>query len=446
MTTLRTISCALTALLFATFALPSIADEHHREDKKLYSLDMAIVSAPPAQTSPPFTVSATIKSKGDDDSTIKSFTLSVTGLTIVAVDPPNRGTVAGPFPGSSVSVTHIHHGEEDSFAHPAESDEEDSFTLTLHVSSCGDGAWSAVAWTGETLNGHTFTLVPGDSTVTTSIPCGNLASGASFTVPDSLNPNCVTGKRGYYDKNGSIPAGALPYFVTNLVSQAHFRWPDFSTGGDPFATFEYAVCGPGPLPAITDVAWLNLDGSPASTPGTPAYLVAQDCLEPDQLPTPYGTLTTNVGLTDSTIAVDTTTPAGGPPAGSIPYPGSGPTSPQNPGTAFDIVLGTERITVQLVCRDNDGDPTDTSDCTEEGEGKALTVVQRGVGGTTTTTHPAGSLVMSTPLPLLPEGVPAPYTAGKPALMCIASQQGEGESGSHATTFIDIGGDGWVNHP
>jgi hypothetical protein len=31
-------------------------------------------------------------------------------------------------------------------------------------------------------------------------------------------------------------------------------------------------------------------------------------------------------------------------------------------------------------------------------------------------------------------------------MCIASQQGEGESGNHSTTFIDIGGDGWVNHP
>ncbi len=92
-------------------------------------------------------------------------------------------------------------------------------------------------------------------------------------------------------------------------------------------------------------------------------------------------------------------------------------------------------------------PTDPSDCTEtiEGEGEALRVVQRGVGGTVATTHPALSLVMSTPLPLLPEGVPAPYTAGNPALMCIPSQEGE-EDGEHSTTFIDIGGDGWFNHP
>jgi hypothetical protein len=396
MNCLRNILCISTAMLLATFALPSGADN----GKKMYSLAMAIVSAPPAQTTPPFTVAATIKNEGN--STINSFSLSVTGLTIVAVDAPANGTAAGAFPGASVSVTHMH---------PLKSG--DSLTLTLHVSSCGDGAWSAVVWNGSSLNGQSFNLVPADSTLATSIPCGNLASGASFTVPDSLNPSCFTGQRGYYDKDGSIPAGALLYFVTNLVSQQHFRWPDFQTGGDPFATFEYTICGPGPLPEITDVAWLNMDGSPASTPGTPAYLVAQDCLEPDQLPTPYGTLTANVGLTDSTIAVDTTTPAGGPPAGSIPYPGSPPTSPQNPGTAFDIVIGTERITVQLVCTDNDQDPSDTSDCTEtqDGEGIALAVVQRGVGGTTATTHPAGALVMSTPLPLLPEGVAAPYTAG-----------------------------------
>jgi hypothetical protein len=74
------------------------------------------------------------------------------------------------------------------------------------------------------------------------------------------------------------------------------------------------------------------------------------------------------------------------------------------------------------------------------------VVQRGVGGTTATPHPAGALAMSTPLPLLHEGVAAPYIAGNQALMCIAGQQGAPEGGIHSTTFIDIGGDGWANHP
>ena len=74
------------------------------------------------------------------------------------------------------------------------------------------------------------------------------------------------------------------------------------------------------------------------------------------------------------------------------------------------------------------------------------MVQRGVGGTAVATHTAGALVMSTPLPLLPEGVASPYTAGHQALMCIQSQTAEGENGLHSTTFLDIGGDGWTNHP
>jgi hypothetical protein len=438
MNNFRNLLRVLMALSLAALASPSIATGGDDDDDwfKQYNLDMAIVSAPPAQTSPPFTVSAKIKNTGLLP--IGSFTLSTSGLTIVGVSPPAHGTVTGPFPGSSVSITHMR---------PLFWSQ--SITVTLQVSSCGDGAWSTVAWLGESLNGPKLDLDADDSTLETSITCASVASGAPFTVPNSLNPECITGQRGYYDKNGSIPSGALPIFVTNLVTQEHFRWPDFQAGGDPYATFEYTICGSGPLPEITDVAWLNVDGSAASTPGTPAYLVAQDCLVPDQLPTPYGTLTADVGLADKTIAVDTTKPAGGPPAGSIPYPGSAPTSPQNPGTAFDIVIGTERITVQLVCIDNDNDPGDASDCTEtsEGEGIALAVVARGVGGTgPAVVHPAASLVMSTPLPLLPEVVAAPYTGGNQALMCIAGQQGEGESGEHSTTFFDIGGDGWANHP
>lgn len=430
---LRNILCIATAMLLVSVASSVLADN----GKKQFSL---VMSAPPGQTSAPFTVTATVTNEGN--STINSFILSVTGMTIVAVNPPATGKASGPFPGPSASVTNMH---------PLKSG--DSLTLTLQVNSCGDGTWSAAAWTGSSLNGQSFNLVPADSTLATSIACGNLASGAGFAVPDSLNPDCVTGHRGYYDKDGSVPTGTLPYFVTNTVptnDQLHFRWPDFQTGGDPYATFEYAVCGTGLLPAMTDVAWLNTNGNPASTPGDPAYIPAQDCLDPKVLPTPYGTLTAEVGLTDSTIAINTTMPSGAPPVGTIPYPGSAPTSPGNPGTRFYIVLGTERIMVQLVCLDSDGDSGDTSDCTETdpGEGEALIVVERGAGGTVETNHPAGSLVMSTPLPLLPDGVAAPYIAGNQALMCIASQQGadDADNNVHSTEFIDIGGDGWANHP
>jgi hypothetical protein len=436
MNNIKRVLCILTAVAFAALALPSVAGN----DKKQFSLQMQIVSAPPANTTPPFTVSATVTNVGN--STINSFNLLVSGLTIVGVDQPATGTAT--FTGSSVTVKNMH---------PLKS----SLTVTIRVNSCGDGMWSAAAWSGSSLNGASFNLDQADSSLATSISCGNLASGAAFTVPDSINPACVTGLRGYYDKDGSIPANPLSFFVTNFTTQLHFRWPDFQAGGDPLATFEYTVCAPGALPETpnTQVAWLNTDGSPASTPGTPAYIDAQDCLVPDVLPAPYGTLAANLLPSDTTIAVNTTMPPPqsplGTPPGSISYPpGSFPTSPVAPGAPFYIVIGTERIQVQLVCLDNDHDSSDTADCTEtaEGEGEALNVLQRGVGGTAVTTHPSGALVMSTPLPLM-NGAPAPYGDGitghyTQALMCVADRFPEG--GGHATTFIDIGGDGWGSHP
>jgi hypothetical protein len=440
--------CVLTALVLATFALPASANGF----PKPYKVQ---ISVPPGQTTAPFTIQAKITN--ESLLPIQSLNLFVSGVTIVgvsnAVDTfqffphfslPLPGFAKLAFTGSSISITRdpMFWGE--------------TLTLTIAVNSCGDAQWSPVAWTGSQLNGQTFNI-DANSILASSIGCGPpLAAGAEFTVPDSVNPSCVTGMRGYYDKDGSVPVSPLPIFVTNTVptnGQLHFRWTDFQAGGDPLATFEYDVCAPGPLPEVpnTQVAWLNTDGSPASTAGTPAYITAQDCLLPDLLPAPYGTLAANLGLTDTTVAVNTATPppqaTPGTPPGSISYPpGSSPTSPAAPGTPFDIVLGTERITVQLVCLDNDNDATDGNDCTEtgEGEGKALMVVHRGVGGTAAATHSSGALVMSTPLPLLPANVPAPYVAGNQALMCVADQFTEGSG--HATTFIDIGGDGWGSHP
>ncbi len=422
------------AIVIAAFALPSVAGN----DKKQYSLQMSIVSAPPAQMTPPFTVKATLANEGN--STINSFRLFVNGMVVVGVDQPATGHAT--FDGMSVSVTGMH---------PLKSG--DALDVTIRVNSCGDGSWRAAVWTGSSLNGQNFTLVPGDPmNLMTPISCGNVASGP-FVVPNSITNCGVGGERDSYDKDGSAPQG-VPYFVTNTVpvnGQLHFRWPTtfgnvgFDVGHDPAAAFQYSVCASGPL--VTDapisVAWLNTDGTPTSTLGTPAFVAALDCIEPNILPAPYGTLTADLHLMDDRLSINTDAPSG-----TIPHPL--PTDPTHPSATFDVVIGTERITVQLVCLDNDHDPTDPADCNEHevGEGTVWKIVQRGVGGTAL--PPSGAwtandhhLVMSTPLPILLANT-GPYVAGHQAQMCISAQASQDTTPpTHTNTFIDIG-DGWVS--
>jgi hypothetical protein len=437
--------CLLLGLALALFALPSVAGN----DKKIVTV---VMSSPPDQAPLPYVLQATVTNDGN--STVNSFQLTYTGsFLIVGVQQPASGNAT--FTSSSVTVKNMS---------PLKSGA--SFTLTIDVGTCGDdpgGKWGASVWTGSQLNGQSFALA-GDSNLNTSVSCGDPKPGDALSVPNIFSCE-LTGQRGYYDKDGTVGA-AVPYFVTvtnpNPANEAlHFRWPDFQGNvRDPLAAFEYTICGSGPLPEVssTTVAWLNTDGSPASTAGTPAYLPAQGCLLPDVLPTPYGTLLANLGPSDiGTISIDTTTPSGA--NGTIPYPGTGPVNPATPGSKFDVVIGTERITVQLVCLDNDNDTADSEDCTEGGgEGTALQIVQRGVSGTAPAAHVAGPgvLVMSTPLPILPSSVtcsdgagnplPAcPYTPLTQALMCVAERFNE-EGGGHATTFFDIGGDGHVTGP
>ena len=280
----------LIAILLAAFALPSAAGN----DKKIYNLQMSML--PAVQSTAPFTVVAKLTSEPTGNSSFNSFSLSVVGLQITGiVGQPTSGNAT--FTASSVTVVN---------ASPVKPGA--SISVTLQVSSCGDGAWSASAWTGAKLNGQSFDLVPAHSMLGTSIPCGNLANGAAFTVPDTVNPDCVSGTRGYYDKDGTIPTAGLQYFVTNTLSapvngQLHFRWPTVvADNGDPAAAFEYSVCGPGTLPAgglDTQVAWLTDVG------GYPVYIVAPDCIAPNQLPAPYGTLDDGaIGATTTTITVD----------------------------------------------------------------------------------------------------------------------------------------------
>ncbi|HEV7413961.1 MAG TPA: hypothetical protein VGP14_09905 [Casimicrobiaceae bacterium] len=423
---MRKIASLVIAVAIAAFALPSFADN----GKKIYNLQMQMVSVPPAQAAPPFTLRAVLTNEPSGNSTINSFRLSVSGLTIVGVDQPASGHAT--FTASSVTVVN---------ASPIKPGK--SLSVTLRVSSCGDGGWSSNAWTGSALSGQSFDLVTGHSTLATAIPCGALALGAGFTVPDSLNPDCVSGQRGYYDKDGSIPSGVLPYFVTNTLptnAQLHFRWPTIvAQNGDPAAAFEYSVCGPGVLPEEgldTQVAWLT------DVAGNPAFIAAPDCIAPNQLPAPYGTLLGEgtIGAADTTITVNALSPVGT--HGAIQH------APLPP---FDIVIGTERMTVTDVWSD-DGEGGDLaegpSEFSEHETEQEVWTVTRGVGGTTAASHTPGVLVMSTPLPLL-NGPPPPYGDGVlghfvQAQMCVADQDND-EGGGHFTTLIDIG-DGYVRLP
>ena len=409
----RKMSSLLLGLAMAAFALPGIAGN----DKK-FSL---VMSSPDSQSPPPYVLQAIVKNEGN--STISSFSLSVTGgLTVVGVTQPTSGNAS--FTGSTVTVKNMR---------PVKSG--DSFTVTMGVDKCGDlGVWSAAVWTGSSLNGQSFAIVPGHSNLDSSISCGDPGPGDAINVPFIFACG-VTGERGYYDRDGTV-GSPIPYFVTvtnpDPAHEAlHFRWPDDNTG-DPRATFEYDVCAPDPIPdGTTQVAWLNQDGTPANTPGTPAFIDALECLQnADFLPEPYGKLVSDNG---ATLTVDTSQPAGAHPA--IP----------TPATPFDIVIENERLTVNAIaCVDtgDDDEGPDSGECNETGEtpGPIAWYVTRGVGNTTPVTHTGTPLVMSTPLPLLPsEGVSFPYTAGSPALMCIAVPASEvDETGNHVTTFIDIG--------
>jgi hypothetical protein len=447
---MRKLLCFLLGAVVAMFALPGVAGN----DKKGFSIAMSV----PDQAPPPFAVVATITSEGN--STINSFKVFLpqppappAPVTIVGVAQPATGSAT--FTGSTVSVKNMH---------PLKSGQ--SLSVTIYLSTCGDVQWAgATAWTGSSLNGQSFNLDLAGSSLETDIPCGDVANGDAFTVLDSLNPCLITGQRGLYDKDGNKPNVAIPYFVTNTLNsdeQVHFRWPDIAdlVGNDPAAAFEYNICSSGPLPprdgpGATEVAWLNMeDGSPVSEPGTPAFIPALDCIPPSQgdvndpavfLPVPYGTLVASVGAGDTTITVDTSQGAIPPPL--LPHANS----------TFDIIIGTERMTV-IACKDGDdlgGGEGDASECGESGEPPQVWTVTRAVGGTTATQHtvnPDGPsvMVMYTPLPLLPADTGFPYQTNPPggqlqAQMCIAKRVEAPDHSQHTTSFIDIG-DGGLRLP
>lgn len=157
MNNLRKILTLLMALMLATFALPSIAQQ------KIFSLKMT----PATSAGSPAALTATFKNETPSgNSSFNSLVLTApAGLTITAFTPPPSGTATITNGGQKIQVSNMS---------PVGNGQ--TFVLNLTVTSAGatscaatSGAWSAVPWTGSTFSGNTFALVPANSSLTTTV-------------------------------------------------------------------------------------------------------------------------------------------------------------------------------------------------------------------------------------------------------------------------------------
>ena len=305
-------------------------------------------------------------------------------------------------------------------------------------------------------------------------------------APDQ--PGYAFGDRNGWNKDGVTDGACVPvlYTFTNnirvsadpsLANTVNLTW---DTQSQVNAAFQYtvnwqpiAVDSPTTGWSISprpQTAWLDTDGNQA-TGATPsakiAWIPGLACVG-DTLPVPYGTLAANLDTTvdannTSTITINgvapVTYPVGGP---SYDIPAAG--SPNIPPVPFPIVIAdsvngqqsttTERLTaIALV-----GSPIQNGD----GSFNITYTVRRGTtaegsptaqGVSTIGSHTAGYMVMSTPLPIIPNDATTfkpPYKVNTQAQMCIAkhgftSFQIDANGNTqvmYTTTIFDIG-DGWV---
>jgi hypothetical protein len=228
-------------------------------------------------------------------------------------------------------------------------------------------------------------------------------------------PGYAEGKRGKYNKDGSVPCVKVNYTFENDIltdDQVHLSW---DVNVQPYAAFTYTmfwklrpVDADGWTSVRPQVAW-DPDGN-----GQPIFVPGIACLSPN-LPAPDGTVANVGGINDSTTSIVVNTTAA------------------LPTVQFPIVIGTERMQVTAV----------------SGAASPYTLtVQRGTGGTSAASHTAGAPVMSSPLPIYPAS-DAVYP-NKQARVCVVEHgftaartdtDGTGLVG-YFTQVIDIG-DGWV---
>jgi hypothetical protein len=426
---------AMTVIVLTAFAFPAVAAKGSID--KVYSLTM---KAAPDYTATneviaPVKVTAQIKNEAPPStasSNIGSFVLQlkVPGVTIVWDDaghPPTPDSGTAVATATSITVTNTG---------PVKGGQ--TFNLVFYVTSCGDAKWDANVFTGTSLNGDTFKRknLDTDPNLLTNISCGSVACGGGFTVDDvtvaSLNP-LLDGVHGAFNQDGTC--GPVSYFVSNMLvagkRQVHFRWP---ASDGPKAAFRYQIVSS--VNQTPRLAWLNANGSIANHgdgSDVPAYINAPQCLS-GQLPAPYGSLSQSVTATADRIRVDTSTPAGS----VIPVP--------VPFAPFPIVIGAERMEVTGIQNAN-----------------------WSVTRTSGVRHPAGALVMSTPLPVLNNtddlnatladdspvtNIPPPYLVGDQAQACIVGSPllipGDPNAeppipDTWLLKFLDIG-DAWVRLP
>jgi hypothetical protein len=394
MKTIRKLLCFLMSMTLAGFALTSIAAGPQKTYSSKVVANNPSYSGTPKVLVPPVPITFTVKNESPPstaNSNIGSYTFTMVGMQIDGNQPvtcPLARCSVDPV-ANTVTVTNI--------SPPIQG--QGSFAVGFSVTSCGDGSVANVqVYTGSQLTGQTFKFVQDSSlptTTITNVSCGDLLCG-SFTVPGS-SPS-VAGTRGLDKDGGACTDDSLPYFVTNTLASTtgalHFRWPTLvtETSPDPAAAFQYTIGA-----AISQMSWLN------NTAGNPVFIPAPSC-PGAVLPFSYTTLAANVAQNDKKILVVN--------ANALP------------SVNFDIVVGTERMTVTKVTTSN-----------------GTLTVTRHVGGTSATAHVAGDDVMSTPLPLLTgysftqAQTQAGYANGNQAQMCVVT----GDTTS--TTVIDIG-DGW----
>lgn len=249
---------------------------------------------------------------------------------------------------------------------------------TFSITATNTGAYTATASaTGADSASATFTVFAGDINCGETREEGELTRGNNKDGSSCIIVDYTYESTGFGDGDIDNDLVALEW---DTVTQegASFR---YTKQWDPEAVSDTTG-----LPTrVTKLAWQK------DTNGDWIFVDGRACWD-DKLPTLYDTLTASIDATQTSIPL---------------------TAEPDVSTPFDVMIGDERLRV-----------TETNGSTW--------TVSRGVGGTTAAAHPAGSKVMSTPLPI---------QSGAIVPMCIA-QEGWSAYGQglvrFTTTVFDIG--------
>jgi hypothetical protein len=353
--------------------------------------------------------------------------------------------------------------------------------LTIDATGTYSLTASASGFTSATSNPFrifTGVLNCSDAFPTNIINPGNIASG---------QPGYAYGNRNAWNKDGVTDGPCVPVLYTfmnnilassdpSLLNTVNLTW---DTATQVNAAFQYTVNW---QPVAVDsaasgwssaprpqVAWLDKNGnlaSGATQSANIAWIPGLACVS-DTLPVPYGTLASALGTTVDANSTSEITINGIPPVPTTLNPAGQqyttptPGSPDIPAVPFPAVIAdtingtaTERMTAIAVI----GSPVHNGD----GSWNITYQVRRGtategsptaLGVSTIESHAAGTLVMSTPLPIIPNDTTvfkAPYKVNTQAQICIAKHgftsfviDANGNTQVYyETTIFDIG-DGWV---